>query len=147
MFDLGKTFRDAKRALLGRPDEKTGDFGERVAVEFLCRLPGYRIVARNWRSPRDRRDELDIVCLDGDILVFVEVKTRAGRALVQGYYAVTKKKKEILLRAAKDYLRNLPPSKRPTAIRFDIIEVSTTAGAPEVRHYENVPLFPKYFAP
>lgn len=144
VFDLGKTLRLAKRALLGYT-ESTGDFGERVAAEFLQAQAGYRIVARNWRSPRDRRDELDIVCLDEDILVFVEVKTRAGHALVSGYHAVTKAKKEILLRAAKDYLRGLRPADRPNAFRFDIIEVSTTAGKPEIRHFENVPLFPKYF--
>ncbi|HEY9247904.1 MAG TPA: YraN family protein, partial [Rariglobus sp.] len=65
----------------------TGERGERLAAAFLKRL-NYKVVARNWRSPRDRRDEIDLVCLDGEVLVFVEVKTRAADALVSGYHAV-----------------------------------------------------------
>ncbi len=43
-------------------------------MEFLERM-GYFIVERNFRT---RFGEIDIVCLDGDILVFVEVKTKIG---------------------------------------------------------------------
>ena len=59
----------------GRPG-RAGETGEQLAAAFLRRERGYRIVARNWRSPRDRRAEVDLVCRDGDVLVFVEVKTR-----------------------------------------------------------------------
>lgn len=51
-------------------------------AKFLITTAGYRILARNWRNPRDRRDELDLVALDRDVLVFVEVKTRAKEAKV-----------------------------------------------------------------
>ncbi len=67
---------------------RAGVEGERLAARFLRKQNGYKIVARNWRSPRDRRDEIDLVCRDGLTLVFVEVKTRAADALVSGYHAV-----------------------------------------------------------
>ncbi|TMA54596.1 MAG: YraN family protein, partial [Deltaproteobacteria bacterium] len=51
-----------------------GRRGEAVAEEFLraCR---YTIVARNYRC---RAGEIDLVALDGDMLVFVEVRSRRG---------------------------------------------------------------------
>lgn len=70
----------------------TGDRGQQVAAAWLERERGFTIVARNWRSPHDRRDESDLVARDGDALVFVEVKTRAAGALVPGYYAVDERK-------------------------------------------------------
>ena len=146
MFAWLKDWLDEKPASPRTAKQATGDGGERLAAEFLQREHGFKIIARNWRSPRDRRDEIDLICRDGEALVFVEVKTRAGHALVQGYEAVTKQKKDILRRAATDYLRALAPANRPHTFRFDIVEVATrTSGAPDVRHFANVPLFPKYF--
>jgi putative endonuclease len=129
------------------PDERQarGAAGERAAEAFLRSKPGWKIVARNWRSPRDRRDEIDLVCRDGAVLVFVEVKTRAAGALVGGYHAVDARKKRILRRAAGVYLRALG-EKRPTTVRFDIVEIEwvlDATGRPIVRHFENVPLWPQ----
>ncbi len=124
-----------------------GDRGEQRAAEWLKRERGFAVVARNWRSPRDRRDEIDLVCRDGDALVFVEVKTRTAGALVPGYYAVDGRKKRVLLRTAKAYLARL--REKPRTFRLDVVEVALPGGAvdaaPEIRHFENVPLFPKNF--
>lgn len=106
-------------------------------------------MARNWRSPRDRRDELDLIATDGEVLVFVEVKTRAKEAKVPGYYAVDQRKKRVVQRAARAYISRL--REKPRTIRFDIVEVELpargTEAEPVVRHFENVPLFPKDFRP
>jgi len=127
----------------------TGDFGESTAEGFLINRAKYRILARNWRNPRDRRDELDLVATDGDVLVFVEVKTRANKAKVPGYYAVDQRKKRVVQRAARAYITRL--REKPRTVRFDIVEVELpargTAAESVVRHFENVPLFPKDFRP
>lgn len=115
--------------------------GERAAERFLHGTRNFTIVARNWRSPHDRRDELDLVCRDGDVLVFVEVKARAAGALVPGYYAVNDRKKRALRRACVAYLRAL--REKPHTWRFDIVEVelpADSAATPIVRHFENIPL-------
>jgi putative endonuclease len=127
---------------------RAGAEGERLAADFLRKSGGYKIVARNWRSPRDRRDEIDLVCRDGAALVFVEVKTRAADALVSGYHAVDQAKKRVMLRASSAYLRSLGSTGQLVTYRFDVVEVqrATAKGdAPVVRHFENVPLFPKDF--
>ena len=133
-------------ATIGRTSTSTtGETGERAAEDFLKGI-GFHVLARNWRSPRDRRDEIDLVCRDGEILVFIEVKTRTSSALVPGYFAVDVRKKKVLRRAATEYLRKLHPP--PVTFRLDVVEVTTREGAaPEVRHFENVPLFPKHFRP
>ncbi len=118
-----------------------GEVGEDVAADYL-RAKGLRVVARNWRNPADRREEIDLVCTERDgILVFVEVKARSATARVPGYYTVNRRKKAVLLRACRAYLRALP--EEPRTYRFDVVEVATRHGAaPEVLHFENVPLFP-----
>ena len=127
------------------PNAVRGETGERLAADFLHRERGFQIVARNWRSTRDRRAEIDLVCRDGEALVFVEVKTRAARAMVSGYFAVTVRKKHAMRRACLAYLAGLP--RRPRTFRFDIVEVALPGkgemGKLEIRHFENIPLFPK----
>jgi putative endonuclease len=139
---------------------RTGEAGETAAAEHLKRA-GLKILARNWRNPADTREEIDLVCADGEVLVFVEVKTRKSGARVGGYQAVNKRKKEVLLRACGAYLSRLRPPARQ--YRFDIVvavhgqspqeaargeaarlptELRTVHDAMEVLHYANVPLFP-----
>jgi putative endonuclease len=126
---------------------RTGQSGERAAAAFL-RRKGYAIVARNWHSPRDRRDEIDLICRDGETLAFVEVKTRSAHALVSGYHAIDQRKKQALRRAIDDYLRHLPHGRRPAHFRFDVVEVETdAAGRLQTMHFVNVPLFPKHYRP
>ena len=125
-----------------------GDRGEQLAAEWLRREKRVAIIARNWRSPKDRRDEIDLVCRDQETLVFVEVKARAAGALVPGYYAVDQRKKKILRRGIRAYLAQLKV--KPATFRFDVVEVSFSAmGAtpPVILHFENVPLFSKSFRP
>ena len=55
---------------------KLGRWGEAVAAKHL-QDKGYQIIARNWRTARG---ENDLVAKTGELLLFVEVKTRRGRA-------------------------------------------------------------------
>ena len=120
-------------------DGVIGAMGERAAAEHLWREKGFAILRRNWRHGRD---EIDLICRDGEALVFVEVKTRAAHSLVGGYHAVNKRKKRALLRAARAYIAQL--AEKPRTFRFDIVEVEHVDGEQTaLRHFENVPLFAK----
>ena len=111
-----------------------GRWGEACAERHL-RDKGYRILGRRVRV--GRRDELDLVAADGAVLVFVEVKTRAGEDFGRPAAAVNRAKRHHVSRAAARYLKNLP--RRPDHFRFDVVEVigREEAGAPVVRHIEN----------
>lgn len=118
----------------------TGSKGEAWAEEFLLREKRFRILARNWRW---EQDEIDLVCWDREVLVFVEVKTRAAGALVSGYYSIDRRKKKALRRVFGQYLKQLR-RRPPSTFRFDVVEVSVAAGGkPDILHFENIPLFPK----
>lgn len=128
--------------------DDAGVWGERQAEAYLRREKKFTVVARNWRNPRDRREEIDLVMWDREVLVFIEVKARAAGALVPGYFAVNPKKKKVLRRATKAYLRRL--REVPRTYRFDIVEIELPGpgrpgGGAVVRHFENVPLFAKGF--
>ncbi|HZZ59530.1 MAG TPA: YraN family protein [Opitutaceae bacterium] len=124
------------------PVASRGPYGEQLAADYLIRRRGYRIIARNWRNPDDEREEIDLVALDGDIVVFVEVKTRSAQPLVPGFYRVGPAKKKVLRRAAKAYLRRCAP--KPRTFRLDVVEVELGAGDPVVLHFIRIPLFTRY---
>jgi putative endonuclease len=128
------------RPQAGTAAASRGRLGEEAAAQFL-RERGWKIVARNWRHGRD---ELDLVAWEGEVLVFIETRTRVAQALVRGYHSVTGRKKRALARAAKAYLRGLPSP--PAHFRFDIVEVKVSdSGPPEVLLHAGIPLFPKNF--
>lgn len=147
--------------IFGDRDDDAGSRAERLAADWLTQHRGFEVIARNWRNPRDRREELDLVCRDGDVLVFVEVKARSASAMVPGYFAVDRRKKRVLLSAAKAYLARLRP--KPAAFRCDVVEIELPIGGsasqpqqgldsppvapavPVIRHFGNVPLFPKHY--
>jgi len=111
----------------------TGLWGEREA-ERLLRQKGYAILSRRFRV--SARDELDLVARQGEILVFVEVKTRQSESYGRPIAAVDKRKRHVLSRAAVRYLQRL---KVPVTFRFDVVEVvgAEGGGPPVIRHVEN----------
>ena len=116
-------------------DLSIGEWGERKAAEFLQREKGFRIRERNWRSGRD---EIDLIAYDGEVLVFVEVKTRKAGGLVPGFYSVNKRKKKALRRAMWAYMRRF--KRRPMTYRLDVVEVNWNPdGWWEVNHFSNIP--------
>ena len=113
-----------------------GKLGECLAEEFLGKK-GYRCILRNWRSPRDRRDEIDLICMDGRILVFVEVKTQSREFPVPAFYRVDRRKRAVLLRAARTYLQGLKT--KPLTFRLDVVEVTLRQSADaDILHFENM---------
>lgn len=122
---------DARRR---KDTDKIGKWGEKVAARTLKRKR-YRILGK--RVKVGTRDEIDIVARDGDVLVFVEVKTRAIEAFGRPAAAVDRKKRHTMSRAAVRYLKRLGSPE--VFFRFDIVEIIGTMDAPEVRinHIEN----------
>ncbi len=100
---------------------RTGSWGETEAYLFL-RGEGYRIVATNFRVPQNR-GEIDLIAWDGEMLCFVEVKTRTGEGLAPPEASVTAAKKSHIRSVARGYLRHLPGQPNPPC-RFDVVSVT-----------------------
>ena len=129
---------DANRAERGR-------YGEWLSRRFL-KGKSYYVLVANWRNPMDRRDEIDLICKDKEVLVFVEVRARSTSSLVSGYDSLSPRKRRVLLRACKSYLNQR--RQRPEHFRLDVMEVDLpvgTKGKPEIFHHENIALFPHRF--
>ena len=93
-----------------------GRRGEDAAARFLTSR-GYRILARNVHLPGG---ELDLVCLDGNCLVFVEVKLRCGSSFGSALAGVGPRKRAALRAAAADYAQIVAPGRR---FRFDVVAI------------------------
>ena len=85
----------------GNGRKQLGAWGESVAAREL-KAQGYHLVARNWRC---RHGEIDIVARAADdCYVFVEVKTRRGRAMGTPEEGLTPRKSQKLMQLAQLYL-------------------------------------------
>jgi len=113
---------------------ETGEWGERAAARML-KKKGYRILGR--RVTVGTRDELDIVAQEGEVVVFIEVKTRRTEAFGRPASAVDRAKRHTLSRAAVRYLKAARCG--PVSFRFDVVEVVGNPGTrtPVIRHIEN----------
>lgn len=134
-FAVSTGWRDKAASLWRRcfPPSTLGQRGERAAARHLKRL-GYRIVARGARSGLG---ELDLVAVDGRIVVFVEVKTRASQDAGHPSEAVDAAKQRRLTRLALGFLKRR--GLLDCAARFDIVAVTWPAGQrrPTIEHFPN----------
>lgn len=116
-------------------DRKTIGTAAEQAVKQHLETKGYVHRASNWRYGRG---ELDLVMMDGDELVFVEVKARrtdwAGRA----EEGVSRKQAGILLRTGEMYSVS-HPDVEGKIWRIDLVAVSLDYHGEivELTHYEN----------
>jgi putative endonuclease len=111
------------------PKQRIGAAGEAAAAAEL-EAAGCEILDRNYRCPYG---EVDLVARDGDVIVFVEVKTRSSLAFGLPRDAVTPAKRRKMARTASHYL--LTRVQQDCPYRADIIEVAVLNGRiAAVRH-------------
>ncbi len=117
-----------------RASVQLGATGERLAQAFLEGL-GYRFVDRNWHCASG---ELDLIMLDGEELVFVEVKTRRGEASGRAEEAVSPSKVTKLLAAAEWFISE-QPEHQERVWRCDLVAITMPArsGPPRFAHHIN----------
>ncbi|WP_296114162.1 YraN family protein [uncultured Anaerococcus sp.] len=94
-----------------------GDFGEEVTCKYL-EENGYRILARNYLKPFG---EIDIIAIKGEVISFVEVKTRKSDDFAYAAESVDFYKQQRIKRASQAYL--MEKKLTDFFISFDISEV------------------------
>lgn len=109
----------------------TGARGEEIAANHLINK-GYTILERNWRH---RRTEIDIIAKLGDVLVFIEVKTRSDDSFGEPASYADDKKMKRMASGATVYMNQI---NHDWEVRFDIIGVLMKGPQrAELRHYED----------
>jgi putative endonuclease len=96
--------------------QKSGRYAEAIAALYL-RLKAYRVIARNFRH---NVGEIDIIAVRGSVIVFVEVKHRAGGRV--GLEAVTPRQWQRIGAAAGAFVGR-HQSLHKMSWRFDFIGV------------------------
>ncbi len=114
--------------------ERLGRWGECVAADYL-RKKGYHIIAHDWKS--GHRD-IDLVAMDGALMVFVEVKTRTRRLGTEPEMSVDRMKLFNLQHAIFDYIHRYNINNE---FRFDIVVViGNDETVREITHWKDVSL-------
>lgn len=113
------------------PPHDLGVQGERLAERYLRRA-GYRVLERNFRSGHR---EIDLIVSRGDLVAFVEVKTRAGDGYGHPLEAITASKRREVEKVARHW--KACHRKRGLQYRFDAVAVTIRRGAKAV--IEHVP--------
>lgn len=91
---------------------------------MYLRRSGYRILERNYRGPRY---EVDVIARDGDIVVFIEVKTRQLGDVESGAMSIGAEKRRRIAQAAEHYLLTHPEA-RQARCRFDAVLLEAAPG-------------------
>ncbi len=130
-----KTPRDSKTSEIGQ-------IGEDLAAKFLVRRK-FRLICSNFKASVGRNirgaavtGEIDLIALDGDVLCFVEVKTRSSDEFASPLSAVDLRKQRQITRTARIYRKifNLQNIK----IRFDVVSiVLNEKNPPKIELFKN----------
>ena len=122
------------------PSITLGKLGEAYAAAYLEQL-GYRLVAANFTLPVGRNlrgaavnAEIDLVAYDGNMLCFVEVKTRASDWFAPPQVNVDLRKRRQVARAARAYRQLLGVEDQP--YRFDVVTVIPNDSDPSTPQIE-----------
>ena len=111
-------------------NQRVGAWGEETAVSYVAKR-GLQVIARNIRTPYG---EIDIIAKQGDVTVFIEVKTLTSSKNFFPEHNITPRKQEHMLHAAEHYAAEHDINHW----QIDVISIEGKPGMePLVTHFEN----------
>lgn len=108
-----------------------GNKGEKIAKDYLIKK-GYAIESVNFYS---KYGEIDIIAKIDRYIVFIEVKTRKEFSIVLPAQAVTKNKKNKIIKTAFVYIDVNGITIQP---RFDVVEIVTCSSSLKVKNINHI---------
>lgn len=114
--------------------QSLGRMGESIAAAHLEKH-GYSIIKTNYRTPYG---EIDLITKHDDVIIFVEVKTRASRSLGPPEISITPRKEEHLRSAAEYFIQMHPELINDWRIDAISIQILADNSPPLIDHFENV---------
>lgn len=112
----------------------TGNHGENIACQYL-KSRGYRILERNYRI---RGGEIDIVAMDGETLVFIEVKTRYSHDYGLPKESMTPWKVRALLKTARFYVYKIDWGWKEYRLDFVGVDFADNKENPKIELIKNI---------
>ncbi|MEW6182579.1 MAG: YraN family protein [Bacillota bacterium] len=117
---------------MNKSRKQLGEFAEKLAADLL-RRKGYRIVVQNYRC---RYGEIDIIALDGQTLVFIEVRAKGSTGFGKPQESIGYQKRKKLREVARYYLTS--EVQKGSSCRFDAVAVQFETGSLKVRELEHI---------
>ncbi|MEM0489110.1 MAG: YraN family protein [Candidatus Bathyarchaeia archaeon] len=114
-------------------NRKIGNLGEQIALQTL-KDAGYKVIAQNYRT---QEGEIDIIALDGDTLVFVEVKTRSNIFFGHPLEAVSPFKLKRMKKVASIFLQRYGFNGIKN-VRFDVLGILLSKGGVRIELIKGV---------
>ena len=111
-------------------NQRVGAWGEETAVRYVEKR-GVEVIGRNIRTPYG---EIDIIAKQGDVTIFIEVKTLTSSRNFFPEHNITPRKREHMLHAAEHYAAEHGIDHW----QIDVIAIEGRAGMePIITHFEN----------
>ena len=111
-------------------NQRIGKWGEDIASEYLTQK-GCEILGQNVRTPYG---EIDIVVKQGDVVLFVEVKTRTSNKMGLPEESITARKREHMIACAEHYAAE----HEINHWQIDVISIEGKPGMePVITYFEN----------
>ncbi len=115
---------------MSKRGKEIGAWGEGIAADWLAER-GCEVIARNVRTPYG---EIDIVAQQGNVTIFVEVKTRTSDSMGLPEISVTPRKQQHMLASAEHYAAE----HEIDHWQIDVIAIEGKPGAkPLITRFEN----------
>jgi len=113
-----------------------GTWGEELAAVYL-RSKGFVILESDWHS--GHRD-IDLIAIEGDTLVFVEVKTRRNRNYGAPEESIDYEKLRHLRASMNQYVKSRHVDRK---VRLDVVTIVGTpdSASPEINHIKDFPMY------
>lgn len=115
------------------PRKGLGRRGEQLAARYLER-EGYMILDTNWRCAGG---EIDIIAQEGEMLAFVEVRTRRGSRGPTPEQSITPAKRSKLIELAQTYLQHHHLTDTQWRIDFVAVEMDRRGVLQRVELFRN----------
>lgn len=114
--------------------QKTGALGEQLALQYL-QQHGYTITDKNWRG---KSGEIDLVAFRGEIIVFVEVRSRRSESTAIIFDSLDLRKQANMESVVYEYLSEKQMD-QSALWRIDMIAIALRHNAPPLlEHVEDV---------
>jgi putative endonuclease len=114
--------------------QKIGDFGEKLAEQYLVRH-GYKIISTKQKISYQ---EIDIIANIKDIIVFIEVKTRTSDTLGSAENAMSSAKLKSLKNGINKYLNNSQVYFKNVRLDLVAIDIDKHKKIASIKHYKDI---------
>lgn len=98
-----------------------GRRAEDIACNYLKGQFGFKLLGRNYRTPHG---EIDLIMKDGDITVFIEVRSRTTQRFLDPAESIDRWKCSRIIRSSEYYLQRKVSNYNTVKCRFDVVTLT-----------------------